>query len=211
MPMIEAIDLVPEREDDFAVWVRPHLSSMARLASRLAASADRDDIVQEALERAWLKRRQFDPRRGSAAGWLLAITADQARKAARRSRRVAGPSEPYVPTTDVERTVDIEQAMALLPRRQRLAIDCFYFADLSIAETAAVMKCAEGTVKSTLADARARLRSQLEVLCASRTTVTRSTSCCGPPGNPGAQRSRLRPPWISAGRERRRHLRDGFP
>jgi RNA polymerase sigma-70 factor (ECF subfamily) len=34
---------------------------------------------------------------------------------------------------------------------------------LSVADTAAVMGCAEGTVKSTLADARAKLRAMLEV------------------------------------------------
>ena len=37
----------------FAEWVRPHLPAMARLAARLAVGADRDDIVQEALARAW--------------------------------------------------------------------------------------------------------------------------------------------------------------
>jgi RNA polymerase sigma-70 factor (ECF subfamily) len=41
-------------------------------------------------------------------------------------------------------------------------VDCFYYADLSIAETAAVMECSEGTVKSTLADARERLRSAIK-------------------------------------------------
>jgi RNA polymerase sigma-70 factor (ECF subfamily) len=53
--------------------------------------------------------------------------------------------------------------MEALSARQRLAVDCFYFADLSVADTAAVMGCSEGTVKSTLSDARARLRSLLEV------------------------------------------------
>ncbi|TMK55831.1 MAG: RNA polymerase sigma factor, partial [Actinobacteria bacterium] len=48
-----------------------------------------------------------------------------------------------------------------LPPRQRLAVELHYFVDLDVAETAAVMKCAEGTVKSTLADARERLRSIL--------------------------------------------------
>ncbi len=78
--MTEAVDLVPampDHEQGFAAWVSPHMPAMARVASRLAAGADRDDIVQEA--------------------W---------------------PG---------------------LPRRQRIAVDCFYFADLSIAETAAVM------------------------------------------------------------------------
>jgi RNA polymerase sigma factor (sigma-70 family) len=133
-----------------------------RLASRLAAGADRDDIVQEALVRAWLKRHQFDASQGAPSAWLLAITADQARKATRRSRRPAAHLEQIKSTPDVDRGIDVERAVAMLPWRQRFAVDCF-FADLSIAETAAVMGCSEGTVKSTLSDARARLRSQLEV------------------------------------------------
>ena len=44
----------------FAEWVRPHLPAMARLAARLAPAADRDDVVQEALVRAWTKRRLYD-------------------------------------------------------------------------------------------------------------------------------------------------------
>ena len=59
--------------------------------------------------------------------------------------------------------MDVEYAVASLPQRQRLAVDCFYFVGLSVAETAAVMQCSQGTVKSTLFDARQRLRSILEV------------------------------------------------
>jgi RNA polymerase sigma factor (sigma-70 family) len=68
--------------------------------------------------------------------------------------------EPAVPAED---RLDLHRALRRLSRRQRLAVDCFYFAGLSLAETAAVMACAEGTVKSTLADARGRLRTVLEV------------------------------------------------
>ena len=45
----------------------------------------------------------------------------------------------------------------------RLAVDCVYFVDLTIADTATVMGVSEGTVKSTLSDARERLRVMLEV------------------------------------------------
>jgi RNA polymerase sigma factor (sigma-70 family) len=149
----------------FVDWVRPHLPAMARLAARLAVGADRDDIVQEALTRAWIKRDQYDGTRGTASSWLLAITADQARKAVRRLRPVAEleDHDEAVARPDVEGRVDVGQALGELSTRQRLAVDCFYFADLSIADTAAVMDCSEGTVKSTLSDARARLRSLLEV------------------------------------------------
>jgi RNA polymerase sigma factor (sigma-70 family) len=156
----------PGSPDSFAAWVRPHLAPMARLAARLAPEADRDDIVQEALARAWTKRRHYDPGRGTPAAWLLAITADQAGKARRRLRGVPAAVEgPDRAATEPNRDdlLDIERAMRALSRRQRLAVDCFYFAGLSIAETAAVMDCADGTVKSTLSDARARLRPLLEV------------------------------------------------
>jgi RNA polymerase sigma factor (sigma-70 family) len=149
----------------FVGWVRPHLAAMARVAARLAVGADRDDIVQESLARAWMKRDQFDASRGTASSWLLAITADQARKAARRLRPVAELDDHDEPEArqDVEARVDVDHALTTLSARQRLAVDCYYFADLSITDTAAVMGCSEGTVKSTLSDARARLRSLLEV------------------------------------------------
>jgi RNA polymerase sigma-70 factor (ECF subfamily) len=150
----------------FVAWVRPHLVAMARLAGRLAVGADRDDIVQEALARAWAKRSQYDASRGTPSAWLLAITADQARKAVRRMRpgdayliEEAGP----VSRPDLDARMDVDHAIMSLSARQRLAVDCYYFADLSIADTAAVMGCSEGTVKSTLSDARNRLRTLLEV------------------------------------------------
>ena len=59
--------------------------------------------------------------------------------------------------------MDVERALGRLTRRQRMAVECVYFVGLTVAETAAVMGCSDGTVKSTLSDARARLRSLLEV------------------------------------------------
>lgn len=148
---------------DFAAWVEPELSKMSRLAARLAPNADRDDVVQEALVRAWRKRDNYDQSRGTAATWLLAITADQARRARRRRRPFALVGEITVRGRSLDDRVDVEAAVARLSQRQKLAVDCFYFVGLSVAETAAVMRCSEGTVKSTLSDARKRLRLLLEV------------------------------------------------
>jgi RNA polymerase sigma-70 factor (ECF subfamily) len=151
-------------DDEFAVWVAPHLESMARLAARLGGGADRDDVVQEALTRAWRKRATFDPDRGTPRTWLLAIVADQASKARRRRRPdvASNGADHVVAPVDADR-VDLERALAQLPTRMRLAIDCVYFVGLSVAETAAVMDISEGTVKSTLAKARRHLQSRLEV------------------------------------------------
>ena len=153
----------PGTPTEFAAWVEPELAKMSRLAARLAPNADREDVVQEALVRAWRKRDQYDQSRGTPAAWLLAITADQARRARRRRRPFALVGEMIVPGRSSDDRVDIEAAVTRLPKRQKLAVDCFYYVGLSVAETAAVMGCSVGTVKSTLSDARKRLRPFLEV------------------------------------------------
>jgi RNA polymerase sigma-70 factor (ECF subfamily) len=150
--------------DDFAAWVEPHLLAMTRLAARLAGPAERDDVVQEALVRAWRRRETFDARKGSPLAWLLAIVAGCSRRS-----RIRAPRE--VPTevlagriaagADPDTDLDLERALAALPNRERLAVALFYFVDLGIAETAAVMGCSEGTVKATLHHARAHLRERL--------------------------------------------------
>jgi RNA polymerase sigma factor (sigma-70 family) len=164
------IDADPPRPADpgaFAAWVGPSLVAMTRLARRLAPNADADDIVQDALTRAWAKRAQFDPARGTATTWLLAIVADQARSS-RRSRvrwlrvvddRADVPDAPA--HEDAATDVDLERAIAGLAERQALAVHLHYFVGLTVDETAAVMSCSAGTVKSTLYDARTRLRAVL--------------------------------------------------
>jgi RNA polymerase sigma factor (sigma-70 family) len=146
---------------EFADWVGPHVGAMARLAARLAPDADRDDVVQESLVRAWRRRSTYDDARGSAQTWLLAIVADQCRKARRRLRPVATHED--LPVVDGSVDVDLERGVAALPERQRLAVSLHYFVGLSVRECAEVMACSEGTVKSTLFDARTRLRAALEV------------------------------------------------
>lgn len=151
----------------FAAWAGPAILPMTRLARRLAPHADPDDLVQDALVRAWQKRHHFDPGRGTATTWLLAIVADRARSSRRiRARwlRVVDESAtvPETPVDDRGPDVDLERAIARLPERQQLAVHLHYFVGLSVDETSAVMTCTPGTVKSTLFDARTRLRALLD-------------------------------------------------
>jgi len=151
---------------EFASWVQPHLPAMARLAGRLVPEADRDDVVQEALVRAWRRRATYRHERGTVSTWLLAIVAGCARRSrvrAPRDRPVeAARAKETVTTADPDRDIDLERALRGLPRRERLAVALYYFLDLDTAETAAVMGCSTGTVKATLHHARARLRAHLE-------------------------------------------------
>ena len=64
---VEAIVVVApgDSSTEFRAWVTPSLSVMARVAGRLAPSADRDDVLQEALTTAWRRRSTFDATRGT--------------------------------------------------------------------------------------------------------------------------------------------------
>lgn len=155
----EVVDRNPG--DDFTAWVSPHLGAMNRFAARLVGQTERDDVVQDALVRAWKRRSTYDPQRGSPTGWLLAIVADQARK--RRPSTtlpLALADSPTLPS-GAERRIDLERAIAALAPRQQRAVDLYYFVGLDVATCAEVMRCAPGTVKATLHQARLRLHDLL--------------------------------------------------
>ena len=141
---------------------------------RLALAAglfqeDAVDAVQEALMRAFIGRRGW--RQGSdALAWLCGFVMNICRERHRdRRRRMAfsldeGLSEacdsthPATALGDREQLQQLKEAIAELPSRQREAIACRYLRRMSIRQTAEVMGCAEGTVKSCVSAALERLR-----------------------------------------------------
>jgi DNA-directed RNA polymerase specialized sigma24 family protein len=145
-------------EATFARAAEAHRVVLLRFAVSLTSPADAEDVVQDALARAWSKRHTFDASRGSMKAWLLAIVADQAR---RRWRQSAG-----APRVNVSNGIaagpspvsaDLRRAIESLPPRQRAAIVLRHYLDLTVDDVAAVMRCTSGTVKSTLHDAHERL------------------------------------------------------
>ena len=69
--------------------------------------------------------------------------------------------EGAAPAAHSETAIDLSLVLRRLSERQRLAVSLFYYLDLGVAEIAQVMGCSIGTVKSTLSDARQRLRALL--------------------------------------------------
>lgn len=164
VPAAPELSPVAGTELSFADWVQPHWQVVQRFAARLVPADDRDDLLQDVLERAWRKRHTFDPARGSAQSWLLAVTADRARRFRVRARppvALDDRRDAAAPTTDRDDDLVLRAAVALLSDRRRLAVELHYYVGLPIAEVAAVMGCADGTVRATLAAARAELRTTL--------------------------------------------------
>ncbi|WP_154766798.1 RNA polymerase sigma factor [Nakamurella alba] len=135
---------------------------MTMLARRLVATDDWEDVAQDALSEAWRRRAIFDADRGTPRNWLLALVVTHARRHRSRSRETpvaSVPDSPVIPTDG--HAVDMAAALGTLPRRQHEAVALYYYLDLPVAAVAQVMSCSEGTVKSTLADARRSLRTTL--------------------------------------------------
>ena len=139
------------------------------------SAADAEDAAQEGFVKAY---RALDRFRLDAAlrPWLLRIIANEARNrvrsAGRRNRlelRLAegfrtgdaapSPEEVAVGLEERRRLLEMVNALA---DEDRQVIACRFFLELSVGETSAALGLAEGTVKSRLSRALARLRSRVE-------------------------------------------------
>jgi len=160
--------------DAYEVLVARYTAPAHRAAVLLGAGADADDVVQEALVKAY---RQLHRHRGESGfrPWLLAIVANETRNLHRsRGRRDGltlraaarqGP-EPVAPdpaesAVAGERRRELLDQLRQLDPRDREVLVCRYLLDLSEAETATALGWPKGTVKSRTARALTRLRGRL--------------------------------------------------
>lgn len=127
---------------------------------------DAADAVQEAFvqaDRIWDSslHAYADP-----AGWVRRVALNRLLNGVRNRRRRDEILATIRPVADADLTadlLDLRRAVAALPDRMRATVCLHYLADLSVADVAAALEVAEGTVKSNLHDARSRLREYLEV------------------------------------------------
>jgi RNA polymerase sigma-70 factor (sigma-E family) len=128
------------------------------------------DLVQDTLVkvyRHWSRVRQAD----SPDAYVRRILINEARDGWRRRDKAvpvadvgAGPMVPTVAdvTDDIARRDGLLRALVELPYQQRATVVLRYLEGLSQAETAQVLGCSEGTVKSQSSRALATLRKYLE-------------------------------------------------
>jgi len=165
----------PRDLDTYDQLVREHQGIAFRTAYVITGSAaDAEEVVQDAFVNAYRARGRF--RSGAPfRPWLLAIVANEARNRRRATGRRARlslqlaeerPSGGAAPSPEVallarEERAELLAAVDRLGEEQRAAVACRYFLGLSEAETAAVLGCRPGTVKSRLSRALARLEEEL--------------------------------------------------
>ena len=117
--------------------------------------------MQEALVRAWMRSERGEPLE-SLPAWVAAVALNQTRSGWRRAMaerraRQRMPQRAAVQTPPNEDHVEVARALSTLPRRQREVAVLRYLLEMSTAEVATALAIGEGTVKSSLARARAHL------------------------------------------------------
>ncbi|MCB0189403.1 MAG: RNA polymerase sigma factor [Caldilineaceae bacterium] len=162
-------------EDAWLALVTEYQTAIFRLAYLLCGDADEaDDVAQETFVRAYQHLADFDESR-PLRPWLLQITRNVAANQRRSAQRYLAAVTRWWQMIAVVRTTaattvpgaadDTEQlwlAVRALATEDQEIIYLRYFLGLSVAETAQALNIAEGTVKSRLARALARLRTIIE-------------------------------------------------
>lgn len=154
--------------DALRVWVETYQDRVFAYVGRMLGRRDPamvEDVCQECFLRALRALPRFDPS-GPArlSTWLLTIATrlclDQLRRPIRSEPLV---DEAVVPPTAEDHVLAarVEVAIADLSPDLRATLVLRAVAELSVAETSAVLGVDEGTVKSRLSRARARLRETL--------------------------------------------------
>jgi RNA polymerase sigma-70 factor (ECF subfamily) len=161
MPLIDP----PNTQDRFTHSLS---RDCVRLARRYSANAhEADDIAQEALLRAWRHRNSLRDRDQFPA-WLARIVHNEAMRV--RGRPVPEPVADVRESADVpgESTVierlDVRAALSLLTTEEQQMVCLRYLGDLTQPAIARTLGVPEGTVKTRLHRARAKLHRALNEL-----------------------------------------------
>lgn len=144
-----------------------------RTASLLCAGeeAHAEDLVQTTLTKLYLacsRVRRADSPLAYARKSFTHLFIDEARRAHRRRESTSAdpaealPSDPVSAGTDLELREVMLAALSSLGPRQRAVVVLRHWLDLDVANTAGILGCSTGTVKSQNARALAHLRAYLE-------------------------------------------------
>jgi RNA polymerase sigma factor (sigma-70 family) len=152
--------------DDFDEFFTEHYPRVVGSLELAGGSAgDAEDAAQEAFVKAMLRWRSVATM-DRPATWVYVVAVRAMRRRLLRDRSVAERAvdlpDVLDGTEDVVTAAVISKALETLPSRQRLAVVLRFHGDLTVPEIARAMRCSQGTVKSTLHAALARLRVDLE-------------------------------------------------
>lgn len=152
----------PSPERDFSRFVARHGRQLTGFARLIAANAaDADDLTQTALAQAFLHWKRISADDFDTLAYVRRIIVNEHRSLWRRAFRrheVVTDQPPDGGSSDDSAIDETWEQVMALPPRQRAVIALRFYSDLSVADTAAALRCSEGTVKSQTSRALDNLR-----------------------------------------------------
>jgi RNA polymerase sigma-70 factor (sigma-E family) len=161
------------REAEYVEYVQARLPWLRRVAYLLCQDwHGADDLVQTAITRLfanWPRARRMDNLDGYVRTILVRVFISERRSSWFRRVALAGiPAEETTaaadPDTvlDLDTVLDMREALAVIPPRQRATLVLRFYCDLDVEQAAIVLGCSAGTVKSQTSKGLAALRRVLE-------------------------------------------------
>ncbi|WP_329459476.1 SigE family RNA polymerase sigma factor [Streptomyces sp. NBC_01497] len=151
---------------DFEEFVAARGPQLLRAAWMLTGDAHlAEDLLQTALAKIWPRWHRVATQNPEAYARKVLVNTFSSWWQRRWRSEVPHGEVPDSVTADVFPAVDLEHSLAhlvhSLPGRQRAVVFLRFFEDLSVEETAAILGCRPGTVKSQTSKALSVLREQL--------------------------------------------------
>jgi RNA polymerase sigma-70 factor (sigma-E family) len=151
------------RDAEFTEYVASRAGWLRKVAYLLCSDWHRaDDLVQEAITKlytSWSRARRVENLDGYARTVLVNTFLAEQRSPWRRWTRTGGsePERAWTPP-DQDAAMDLRQALAALPPRQRATVVLRHYCDLTVEQTADALGCSTGNVKSQTSRALDSLR-----------------------------------------------------
>jgi RNA polymerase sigma-70 factor, ECF subfamily len=169
MPDYAAHQARPEADRDdlrFERLIAPYLGDGYALAQALSTDrASAQDAVQGAALKAWQRMGQLRED-GKARAWFLTIVVNECRSTWRKRRAfpvdVESSHETISWPAGVDQRLDVRSAMQRLNRDDRVVLSLRFLMDLSVDETAAVLRISSSAVKARTARAAVRFRKLMQ-------------------------------------------------
>ena len=140
--------------------LRRYERPLSHFIYRYTAGRDVEDLYQETWLRVVRAAARFEPGKRFST-WLFQIAVNLCRDWRRRAPPEATDAAYETAEEEnlerVDAGVDVARLLARLPEQQREVLILRYFHDLTEDETAAILECPKGTVKSRMHQALARL------------------------------------------------------
>ena len=145
----------------FAQLIRTKLSLFRSVAVKIVnSSADADDVVQNALLRAWNKRRDFKGDQNIMSAWVIKIIISESYNHLRKKQREKNKIRQLTLDSPQENPAlsELDSAISQLPELYRETVHIAILSGLDTEEASRILDCSANTLYQRIHKAKSMLR-----------------------------------------------------